>query len=105
MRFLNSFFIVAVMACLCAGPASAKKDQHKTLPQGLQMKLERGGSLPPGWQKKLVPGAIIEESLYRHSEVVIPVDSRGLLTVRLEGKLIRLVEATREIIEIVDMLN
>jgi hypothetical protein len=37
--------------------------------------------------------------------VVIPVDSEGLLTVRVEGKLIRLIEATREIVDIVDLLN
>jgi len=36
---------------------------------------------------------------------VIPVDSEGLITVRVEGKLIRLVEATREIIDIVDLIN
>jgi hypothetical protein len=42
---------------------------------------------------------------YSQSQVVIPVDSAGLLTVRVEGKLIKLIEATREIIEIVDLLN
>ena len=47
----------------------------------------------------------MEESVYNHSVLVIPLDSKGLLTVRVEGKLIQLVEATREIIEIVDLLN
>jgi hypothetical protein len=69
------------------------------------MKLDRGGSLPPGWQKKLVRGEILVEPIYSHSEIVIPVDSEGLLTVRVEGKLIRLIQATREIIDIVDLLN
>jgi hypothetical protein len=63
------------------------------------------GSLPPGWQKKLVKGEVLEEPIYKKSEVVIPVDSEGLLTVRVEGKLIRLIEATREIVDIVDLLN
>lgn len=54
---------------------------------------------------KLAKGQILEEPVYKSSEVVIPLDSRGMLTVRVEGKLIKLIEATREIIEIVDLLN
>ena len=29
--------------------------QYKHLPPGLQKKVARGGSLPPGWQKKMQP--------------------------------------------------
>jgi hypothetical protein len=47
----------------------------------------------------------MEESVYDHSEIVIPVDSKGLLTIRIEGKLVKLIQATREIIEVVDLLN
>ena len=71
-----------------------KKNKEKHLPQELQMKVDRGGALPPGWQRKLVRGEILEELIYNHSEVVIPLDSKGLLTVHGEGKLIQLVEAT-----------
>jgi hypothetical protein len=72
-----------------------KKNRDTHLLQGLQMKVGRGGALPPGWQRKLVKGEILEEPIYNHSEVVIPLDSKGLLTVHGEGKLIQLVEATR----------
>ena len=104
---LKNIIALAVMLCLSATPALAKKekDKQKPLPQGLQMKLDRGGSLPPGWQKKLVKGEVLGEPIYSHSEVVIPLDSQGMLTVRVEGKLIKLIEATREIVEIVDLLN
>lgn len=106
---LKNIVMFAIMLSLCSGSviaAKAKdKNKDKKLPQGLQMKLDRGGSLPPGWQKKLVRGQILVEPIYNHSEIVIPIDSEGLLTVRVEGKLIRLVEATREIIDIVDLLN
>ncbi len=47
----------------------------------------------------------MEYDIYRHSDIVIPIDSNGLLTVRIEGKLVRLYEATREIVEIMDTLN
>lgn len=104
---LKNIIVLAVMVSFCSAPALAKKEKDKNnpLPQGLQMKLDRGGSLPPGWQKKLVKGEVLEEPIYSHSEVVIPIDSEGMLTVRVEGKLIRLIEATREIVEIVDLLN
>jgi 23S rRNA C2498 (ribose-2'-O)-methylase RlmM len=103
---LNSIITLTLLLSLCSGSVfAASKNKDKQLPQGLQMKVDRGGSLPPGWQKKLVKGEVLEESVYNHSVLVIPLDSKGLLTVRVEGKLIRLVEATREIIEIVDSLN
>jgi hypothetical protein len=104
---LKNLTAVAVIICLSSTAVLAKKDKdkNKPLPQGLQMKLDRGGSLPPGWQKKLVKGEVLEESVYNHGEVVIPIDSDGMLTVRIEGKLIRLIEATREIVEIFDSLN
>ena len=106
---LKSIITFTLLLSMCSGSAFAtkakEKNKHKQLPQGLQMKVDRGGALPPGWQKKLVKGEVLEESVYDHSVVIIPLDSKGLLTVRVEGKLIQLVEATREIIEIVDLLN
>ena len=102
---MNKILSVIIVLCLFSGPVFAKNDKEKSLPQGLQMKLDRGGTLPPGWERKLVKGEPLEESVYHQSEIVIPVDSEGMLTVRVEGKLIRLVEATREIIDIVDLLN
>ena len=106
MNFKN-ITAFAIIICLSSTAALAKneKQKNKSLPQGLQMKLDRGGSLPPGWQKKLVKGEVLDESVYNRSVLVIPVDSKGLLTVRVEGKLIQLVEATRKIIEIVDIIN
>ena len=103
---LKSIITFTLLLSLCSGSVfAASKNKDKLLPQGLQMKVDRGGSLPPGWQKKLAKGEVLEELVYNHSVLVIPLDSKGLLTVRVEGKLIQLVEATREIIEIVDLLN
>ena len=104
---LKNMITLAVVICVSSTPVFAKKekDKNKQLPQGLQMKLDRGGSLPPGWQKKLAKGEVLEESVYNHGVVVIPIDSDGMLTVRIEGKLIKLIEATREIVEIFDSLN
>lgn len=104
---LLSILAIALSLGVFSNPVFAKdnKSQDKALPQGLQKKLDRGGTLPPGWERKLSRGEILEQEIYEQSEIVIPLDRDGLLTVRVEGKLIKLVEATREIIEIVELLN
>lgn len=102
---MKKLVLLLLAACLFQGTALAKNDNTKPLPSGLQKKLDRGGTLPPGWERRLVRGQVMEESIYRESEIVIPVDRDGLLTVRVEGKLIKLIEATREIIEVVELLN
>ncbi|MCK5360884.1 MAG: hypothetical protein KAJ95_09680 [Gammaproteobacteria bacterium] len=88
--------MVAVFIC---NPLHAK-NKDKPLPPGLQKKVDRGESLPPGWQKKLHKGEILDYQVYRHGRVVIPVNHEGILTINVDGKLIRLMEATREIIDI-----
>ncbi len=94
------FITLLVLSGLMAGPAYAKKDKGNQLPPGLQKKVERGQSLPPGWQKKLAKGEILDKYIYQQGQVVIPVDTHGLITIRLEGKLVRLYEATREVVEV-----
>jgi hypothetical protein len=101
---LRNITTVVILISIFSGSIFAAKDKQKDkpLPQGLQKKLNRGESLPPGWQKKLIKGGVMDAPVYAQSEIVIPVDSSGLLTVRIEGKLIRLIKATREIVEILD---
>ncbi len=91
-----------ILASFITTPVCAKKDKSKQLPPGLQKKAAQGEPLPPGWQKKLVKGEILDREIYEHRQVVVPVDSQGLVTIRLEGKLVRLFEATREIVEILE---
>ena len=97
---IRNIITLLVLAGLMAGPAYAKKDKTKQLPPGLQKKAAKGQSLPPGWQKKLAKGEVMDKSVYQQSQIVVPVDSRGLITIRIEGKLVKLYKATREIVEI-----
>ncbi|MBN8430040.1 hypothetical protein JF535_04145 [Microbulbifer salipaludis] len=97
-RLISTLLATALIAP--ATVAFAKPDKHGELPPGLQKKVQRGGELPPGWKKKLQPGYILEDDIYRHAVVVHPVDDRGLVTVRIEGELVRLVHATHEIVDI-----
>ena len=99
---LKILITVLISISLLMSPLYAHSDKAKPLPYGLQKKLEKGQSLPPGWQKKLLVGERLNRSIYRQGDIVVPLDSWGLLTIRLEGKLVRLVEVTREIVEILE---
>lgn len=69
------------------------------------MKLDRGGSLPPGWEMKLVRGEILDDAIYEQSHELLPVDSEGIHTVRVDDKVVKFYETTREIVEVLDLLN
>ena len=88
-------------------PIGKKK---KNLPPGLKKKLERGGELPPGWQKKVARGEVMSDEVYYQSrplskEVIklLPPPPPGTVVVVIQGKVVRLVEATRTIIDVFDL--
>ena len=97
--YLKASLFILIIAVLNSNPLYAK-NKDKSLPPGLQKKVDRGESLPPGWQKKLHKGEVLDYQVYRQGRIVIPVNHEGILTIRVEGKLIRLMESTREILDI-----
>ena len=99
MKFFGCVTLILLLSLLTS-PAMAKNNKNKSLPPGLQKNAEQGKPLPPGWQKKLAKGEIMDEDVYRHGHIAVPVDSHGLVTISIEGKLVRLIEDTREIVEI-----
>jgi hypothetical protein len=89
-----------------AGPRKKKKK----LPPGLQKKVARGGQLPPGWQKKVARGEVLDAGVYAHATPVpvalvqrLPPQPAGTVIVTVEGKLVRLIEATRTILDVFDI--
>ena len=101
MKITNIITLI-ILTTLFTGTSFAKNDKTSQLPPGLQKKAAKGKPLPPGWQKKLAKGEILDKEVYNRSKVVVPVDSRGLLTIRVEGKLVKLYEATREVAEVLE---
>jgi hypothetical protein len=100
---IKKISILALMLIFTANPVFAKKDKDqevKQLPPGLQKKVNRGGELPPGWAKKMEVGKPLDKEVYEHRKIISPVDDKGLLTIEVDGKLVRLYEATREIVKI-----
>ena len=90
--------------------AVLKSASGKALPPGLAKKAARGGALPPGWQKKIARGEVLPPAVYAQAqplpEVVIrklPPPLAGTLLVTIDGKLVRLLEATRTIIDVFEL--
>ncbi len=82
----------------------------KHLPPGLAKKVARGGRLPPGWQSKCVPGEILAPEVYDQCHalppemvVKLPPPPEPTLTVTIGGKVVRLLKATREILDVFDV--
>ena len=76
------------------------KHKHKRLPPGLRKKLERGGALPPGWQKKVARGEVLDIRVYRHGRVIVPLDRHGAVSILVDNRVIRLIHATRVILDV-----
>jgi len=93
----------------CGGPKHRGK-KPKQLPPGLAKKVARGEQLPPGWQKKCVVGQVMPVEVYEKTHpippeltVKLPPPPPGTITITIGGKVVRLVKATREILDVFDV--
>jgi len=91
--------------------AEGRGHKPKELPPGLAKKVARGGDLPPGWQKKCVRGEIMPLEVYKHCHplprevaIKLPPAPPGTILIAVEGKVVRLAKATREILDVFDVL-
>lgn len=87
-----------------------KPKKAKKLPKGLQKKYERTGQLPPGWQKKMARGEVIPSDVYAYRRDIpydlrrrLPIGPVGSKIIEIEGKIIRVMQNTREILDILDL--
>ncbi|NVJ68449.1 MAG: hypothetical protein HWE16_18320 [Gammaproteobacteria bacterium] len=93
-----------------SGHGRDKPKKAKKLPKGLQKKYERTGQLPPGWQKKMARGEVIPGDVYVHGRDIpdelrrrLPIGPVGSKVLEIEGKIVRVIHNTREIIDILDL--
>tara|TARA_R110000822_G_scaffold60287_9_gene150246 strand:+ start:2271 stop:2801 length:531 start_codon:yes stop_codon:yes gene_type:complete len=85
-----------------------KKHKQKSLPPGLQKKLERGGELPPGWQKKVERGEVLDEDIYINHARSLPEDilrrlpstPEGTTLRQIDDRIVRVQDATRTILDV-----
>lgn len=80
--------------------------KQKTLPSGLQKKVQRTGKLPKGWEDKLKKGEVLSPDMLSHATLVdkklYPKEFQDSLSqiYRIEDKVIRVIKDTNEIINI-----
>lgn len=82
----------------------------RSLPPGLAKKAARGGRLPTGWEDTCARGRIMPVEVYQECRplppeltVRLPAPPVGTVTVAVGGKVVRLLEATREIFDVFDV--
>ncbi len=86
---------------LVASPSFAKKNDHDgQLPPGLAKNVKRGKPLPPGWQKKIAPGKILDREVYGHGTIIAPLDPLGIVTIKIDNKVLRVHQKSMEILDI-----
>jgi len=83
------------------------KQSNKPLPPGLRKKVARGGELPPGWKKKLGVGAVLDPELDAQASSLpeeilrrLPESEEGTEILRIGDEIIRVIENSREIVDI-----
>ena len=101
MRIRIIIAVLMALGLLVSPVQAKKKDKHKQLPPGLAKNVERGKPLPPGWQKKLAKGKIMDHDIYERGKVIVPLDPLGIVTIRIEDKVFRVMEKSREIVDII----
>lgn len=85
---------------------------HLSVPQGLAKKQARGKSLPPGWQKRVVPGKRLDYQVYRSGTSLpgetlkrLPPAPVGTELLRIENSIVRLQANTHTVIDSFDLLQ
>ena len=91
-------------------PARGWNRKGRGLPPGLAKKVERDHELPPGWQKKCVPGEVMPVEVFEkchplpHDLVIkLPTPPSATITVSIGGQIVRLIKATREILDVFNL--
>ena len=87
-----------------------RQNQTRNLPPGLAKKGARGKRLPPGWERDLAAGRTFPQNVYEQSHPIpvhiiqqLPPQPQGTMLVTLNGKIVRLYEATKTIIDVLEL--
>lgn len=91
-------------------PSPGVAGGQRQLPPGLQRRMERGGELPPGWQRKVESGEVLSQEQVRHGRRIddellrrLPPQPEGTVIMETEDQVIRVLEATGEVLDVLGM--
>ncbi|MEH6548946.1 MAG: hypothetical protein V7711_10935 [Pseudomonadales bacterium] len=93
-------------------PKNKNKNKQKSLPPGLQKKVERGEELPPGWQKKLARGEVLDPAV-RSSAIHLPHETLADINydetvtdiIRVQDSVIKIMKGSGTIIDVIDLAD
>lgn len=92
--------------------SSKGKNKKKSLPPGLQKKLDRGGQLPPGWQAKVSRGQVLDSQILSQAEYLpsdlgrhIELEHDGTVVRRVGDKVVRVLEGNGTVIDVIDLAD
>jgi len=80
-----------------------KKDKQKNIPYGLQKKVNNGGTLPPGWQKKIRKGQVVDQDILDSGVILNDKhypDIRNTKVYKVQERIFRVAQDTKEILDI-----
>ena len=100
---IRVLILLGMAFMLVVSPVYAKgkgKNKGKSLPPGLAKKYEQGKPLPPGWKKKIAPGRRLDREVYAHRKIIVPADPLGIVTIKIDDKIMKVHEKSMEILEI-----
>ncbi|QJR82068.1 hypothetical protein CA267_015570 [Alteromonas pelagimontana] len=103
MNLATAIVCVGIILTTCSAELLAA-DRSNALSSGYDRKPAKEGDLPVGWQKNLLKGQFLDYDVYRMGQLVYREPSAGIVSIRIENKVIRLVENTREIVSVLDTL-
>ncbi len=88
----------------------SKKSASGKAQPGSAKKAARGGALPPGWQKNVARGEALPPAVYAQAQPLpavvlrkLPPPPVGTVLVTIDGKLVRLLEATHTILDVFEL--
>lgn len=80
------------------------------IPKSIQKKPQRTGKLPPDWQKSIQRGKVLPIDIYEHGREIpaelqesLPKGPADSKIIKLEGKVIRVVQSTRVILDVLNI--
>ncbi|MBF0503013.1 MAG: hypothetical protein HQM09_22955 [Candidatus Riflebacteria bacterium] len=86
------------------------QEHQRVLPPGLAKKIHHGKALPPGWQRKLAVGEVMPEEIYYYARPLpvhiiecLPPQPEGTCLLAVSGKIVRLLQASMTIIDVLEL--
>ncbi|WP_218352647.1 hypothetical protein [Alteromonas lipotrueiana] len=102
MNFCKIAFSTVLLSCFASAAFAADRGHYN--PQNLNDIDVSYSELSEDLESKLNKGSVLDYDLFQKGRVVYRDVTQGMVALRLENKVVRMIEDTREIVDILDTL-